>query len=83
MECLTSLSLGEDDASLAAHMRTIAEQGYLTPGKRNLVKINLAMSQTFPERRKAIVVDLVKMDWLRSKYPVLFDESQVCPCYRF
>ena len=61
MECLTSFSLGEDDASIATYMRTIAEQDFLAPGKKNLVKINVAMSQTFPERRKAIVVDLVKL----------------------
>ena len=77
MECLTSLSLEEDDVSIVTNMRTIAEHGFLTNGKRNLVTINVAMSQTFPERRKAILVDLVKINWLNTSWARMEDVNPV------
>lgn len=68
---------GEDDTTISQHVAKLKQQKELTVGRRNNEIINLAMKNTFPERRNALLIQLMKLSDILDMYPLLTEGDQV------
>ena len=67
---------GEDDQSIAEHIESLKLEKIKK--RPNFEKVCLLMSKTLPERRKKIVAEGITILALKTDFPWLFDEEEVC-----
>ena len=68
---------GEDDISIESHVNRMIDMSRLHKDRRQKHIIDMLMEKTFPERRRMLVEELVKVPEMKLKYPLLFTEDEV------
>ena len=68
---------GEDDTSIE-RLQSMLEREYMkVKSQRSYPKIDHAMEQTFPERRRLLIKEGVSVATIKEFYPILFDIDEV------
>ena len=68
---------GEDENTMTNHSQRLQKETKITKERRNNILIKTLMDLTFVDRRKMIVKDLVKINVVIEKYPLLCIEEEV------